>query len=130
MLKQEQIDHINIVNWFNYTYPDLEEDLHHFANERRCTVQEGRLLKRMGVKKGVADFFLAIPMNGRSGLWIELKVGSNKPSPEQMKFLARKILRGFDAACVIGAQAAKELISTYLKDFKPISAFILPKNCS
>jgi len=84
----------------------------------------------MGVKKGVADFFLAIPMNGKCGLWIELKVRKNKLTPEQTKFLARKTLRGFDAVCVHGAESAKEIISSYLKDFRPISTFTLPKNCS
>jgi len=118
MLKPEQIDHINVVNWFNEKYPELEEDLHHFANERRCTVQEGRTLKRMGVKKGVLDFFLAIPMNGKAGLWIELKVGNNKPTPEQMRFMVRKILMGYDAVCVHGQTAAKEIIKAYLKDYK------------
>ena len=56
-LGKEQIDHINIVNWFNYQFPELSEDLHHFANERTCSVQQGRILKRMGVKRGVSDFF-------------------------------------------------------------------------
>jgi len=27
----------------------------------------------MGVKKGVCDFFLAYPMNGYHGMWLELK---------------------------------------------------------
>lgn len=51
MIQHERIDHINIVNWFKRYYPELEEDFHHFANERRCTPQEGQMLKRMGVKK-------------------------------------------------------------------------------
>ena len=67
-LQREQIQHINVVNWFTYQYPDLTEDFHHFANERRCSVQHGRILKRMGVKKGVSDFFLAIPCKGYHGL--------------------------------------------------------------
>lgn len=116
-LQAEQVDHINIVNWFNYQYPELADDFHHFANERRCSVQQGRLLKRMGVKKGVADFFLALPQNGKAGLWIELKVGKNKPSKEQEEFLARKTARGYVAICVWGFESAKEFISTYLLEY-------------
>lgn len=113
-LNPEQIDHINLVNWFNHSYPDLQDDFHHFANERRCSIQQGRLLKRMGVKKGVSDFFLAVPRNGKSGLWIELKVGNGKLSNEQRKFIDRKILRNYDAVAVWGFEAAKEIIIAYL----------------
>jgi hypothetical protein len=116
-LQPEQIDHINIVNWFNYEFPELEPDFHHFANERKCSIQQGRTLKRMGVKKGVLDFLLALPLNGRAGLWIELKVGKNKPTKEQLEFAERKIARGYDAAFVWGFEAAKEVILNYLKEY-------------
>lgn len=117
MGQRERIDHINTVNWFKYHYPELDDDFHHFANERKCSPQEGQLLKRMGVKRGVADFFLAYPLNGKSGLWIELKVGTNKPSKEQQAFLDRKIERGYEAVCVWGTDAAREVISVYLRDY-------------
>lgn len=113
-LKPEQIDHINTVNWFNHNFPELEEDFHHFANERRCSVQEGRTLKRMGVKRGVADFFLALPCGNFHGLWIELKVGKGKLSSEQMSFLERKTARGYMAVPVWGFEAAQEIIKIYL----------------
>jgi hypothetical protein len=113
-LCQEDIHHINIVNWFHKEFPDLADDFYHFANERRCSVQQGRLLKRKGVKKGVADFFLALPCNGKSGLWVELKVGSGKLSPEQQRFLARMAVKGYEAVAVWGEEAAKAVILTYL----------------
>jgi hypothetical protein len=124
-LQPEQVDHINIVNWFNYQYPELADDFHHFANERKCSIQQGRLFKRMGVKKGVADFFLAYPIHGKAGLWLELKVGKNKPSKEQIEFGERKIQRGYQFAFVWGFDAAKEMLSTYLKDYIPNSDKIM-----
>lgn len=116
-MQPERIDHINTVNWFNHHFPELTEDFHHFANERRCSPQEGRMLKRMAVKRGVLDFFLAIPLNGRAGLWVELKVGKNKPTKEQLEFAERKIQRGYDAVFVWGTDAAREVIKTYLKPY-------------
>lgn len=113
-LKPEEIAHINVVNWFHYYYPELADDFHHFANERKCTVQQGRTLKRMGVKKGVADFFLAIPLKGKAGLWLELKIGKNKPTKEQEAFAQRKIMRHYEFAFVWGEDAAKEMIKNYL----------------
>lgn len=129
MPKPEQIDHINTVNWFKYHYPELDDDFHHFANERKfekkggAEFYAGKLLKRMGVKRGVADFFLALPLNGKAGLWIELKVGTNKPSKEQQSFLERKAQRGYEAVCVWGTEAACEAISAYLKNYRPTTNF-------
>ena len=122
-LQPEQIVHINIVNWFNYEFPELTDDFHHFANERLITPKggaehhEGRILKRMGVKKGVADFFLALPQYDKSGLWIELKVGKNTPKKEQKEFLLRKASRGYEAICAWGADEAKDVILDYLSDY-------------
>lgn len=116
-LRPEEVDHINTINWFNFEFPELEDDFHHFANERKCSVMEGRKLKRMGVKKGVLDFHLAIPLNGAHGLWIELKVGKGKLSPEQIEFIKRKTQRGYIAVAVWGFEAAKETILTYLRDY-------------
>lgn len=123
MAQPEQIDHINTVNWFKHHFPELEDDFHHFANERKIEKRggaeyyQGKILKRMGVKRGVPDFFLALPQNGKAGLWIELKVGKNKPSKEQQAFLDRKAKRGYEVACVWGTEAAREVIKTYLRDY-------------
>ena len=127
-LQPEQAEHINVVNWFNYQFPNLADDLHHFANERQCTVMQGRTLKRMGVKKGVSDFFLAIPVDGYAGFWLELKVGKNKLSPEQESFLKRKTERGYLCATCWGFEEAKELISLYLRNYNKYYPNTIQKN--
>jgi hypothetical protein len=127
-LQPEQAEQINIVNWFNYQFPELADDMHHFANERKCSVQQGRILKRMGVKKGVADFFLALPLDGYAGFWLELKVGKNKVTAEQQEFLNRKKARGYMCAACWGFDAAKELILAYLRNYNKNSAQDAPKN--
>ena len=53
--------HINIVTWFGYNYPKYADDLIHIANERKTSWNQGKILKKMGVKRGVPDLFLAIP---------------------------------------------------------------------
>ncbi len=113
-MNPEQIAQINLINWFKFTYPDYEDDIYHFANERVCSIQQGRTLKKMGVKKGVADFFIAVPQKNKSGLWIELKVNGNKPTQEQKEFLARMTLRGFLAVCALSENDAKIIIKSYM----------------
>jgi len=127
-LQAEQAEHINVVNWFAYQFPELADDFHHFANERKCSVQQGRTLKRMGVKKGVSDFFLAIPLDGYSGFWLELKVGKNKATPEQEAFMNRKTGRGYFCAACWGFEDAKELILTYLRNYKKNRTQDVPNN--
>lgn len=127
-LRPEEIDHINTVAWFEEEFPELAEDFHHFANERRCSVMEGRKLKRMGVRKGVLDFFLAVPSSGYHGLWVELKVNKGKLTPEQIAFIERKNARGYLALAVWGHDAAKEAILCYLKDYITSSSTDTPKN--
>jgi hypothetical protein len=116
-LKPEQQLQINIVNWFNFQFPELEPDFHHFANERKCSWQEGRTLKRMGVKRGVADLFLAYPTDDYAGLWIELKVGRNQVSKEQREFGDRKMSRGYQFFIVRSLDEAKGILLHYLCDY-------------
>ena len=133
-LRPEEIDHINTVNWFHHEFPELADDFHHFSNEhylipdaKGAYWQAGRKRTRMGVKKGVLDFHLALPLDGHHGLWLELKVGKNKPTPEQIAFMERKTARGYLCGCVWGHDAAKEFILTYLRNYKTIGADIEPK---
>lgn len=114
-MQAEQVAQVNIMNWLQYNYPDEYKDTLHIANERRCSIQQGVLLKKLGVKRGVSDMFMAVPRGGYSGLWIELKVGKGKPSKEQQEFLARMTLRGYMAACVWGYEGATEVIASYLE---------------
>jgi hypothetical protein len=105
------------MQWFHSQFPNLADDIHHFANERKCTGWYGKHLQAMGVKKGVADIFLAIPHNGYSGLWIELKVLKGKLSAAQKEFLSRKSTRGYLAVSAWGWEAAKEITLDYLKNY-------------
>jgi len=114
------------MNWVSYNLPDVFEDTHHFANQRSCSIQEGRKLKRMGVKRGVSDIFVAIPKNGKAGLWLELKVGSGKLSKEQSDFLERKKERGYDCHVAWGYSEAIDILLNYLE----ISSSDCNSNCT
>lgn len=128
MLKPEQIAHINVLNWFRHDFPELKEDFHHFANERECSQAQGATLKRMGVMAGVADFHLAYPVDRFHGLWLELKVGKNKLTGPQERFLKQKRLRGYVAEEARGFEEAQELILNYLRDYIITRTDIIRKN--
>lgn len=113
-MKEEDIAQINLINWFKHNFPHYKKDIHHFANQRKCTPQQGMLLKRMGVTKGVSDLHLALPTDNYHGMWLELKVGNGKPTKEQLEFLEQKRNRGYYATWVTGENNAKLEILNYL----------------
>lgn len=116
MLKAEDICNINVINWMREHYPKEEKLTLHIANERKCSPQQGRLLKRKGVKPGVSDLFIPIPNHGKSGLWVEIKVDNNYPSKEQKEFLENQVKNNFAAACCWENEACKRVIGNYLSD--------------
>ena len=72
-------------------------------------------LKAEGVKSGVSDIFLPVPTNEYHGLFLELKVGKNKPTEEQYDFMTAMNAVGYCAAWCIGWEAAVSIIEEYLK---------------
>lgn len=112
-LKPEQQLQIQVHEWFVLQFPNHKEEFHHFANERKCTRLYGHILQLMGVKTGVPDIFIDVPKKGYCGLWMELKVGNNKPTDAQKRFLARKSILGYATICVVGFDAAMAFIMEY-----------------
>lgn len=67
----------------------------HPANgEYRTKATAGRL-KKMGVRAGIPDLLLFLPMGKYHGMAMELKVGKNQPSPTQREWLARLERAGY-----------------------------------
>jgi hypothetical protein len=86
----------------------------HIANERRTSPQAGALLKRMGVKAGVSDIFIARPSRGYHGMFMEIKSEKGKVSPSQKAFLHNMKMEGYEVAVAYGADEAIAWIQAYL----------------
>lgn len=79
----------------------------------RNATTAGRL-KAEGVKSGVADIFLPWPTKWKHGLFLELKVGKNTPTKEQLLFLNEMEWLNYQAVWCIGWEAARDIIIKYL----------------
>lgn len=77
---------------------------------------EAAHLKRQGVRAGVPDLFVPVANNAHHGLFIEMKVGKNKPTDNQKQWLARLSAQGYEARVCWGATDAIETIKEYLAD--------------
>lgn len=76
--------------------------------------REARNLKRQGVKAGVSDIFLPLARGGYHGLFIEMKVGKNKPSDKQVEFINYANGQGYAAFVCYGFREAQTAITKYL----------------
>ena len=70
------------------TYLDFSEAIwFHSPNGGKRNLLEAVKLKKMGVKSGVPDCLILNQRHGFKGLAIELKVGKNQPTSNQMAFM-------------------------------------------
>ena len=95
-------------------YPCLEM-MFHIPNGGRRDAVTGAALKRRGVKAGVPDICLPFPRGKYHGLYIELKVGKNRPTETQKLWLDRLEYCGYAAVVCYGWRQAVEIIEKYLK---------------
>lgn len=72
-------------------------------------------LKRQGTKAGVSDIALPLPKGKYHGLYLELKVGKNKPSELQKEFLKYAKEKGYATFVCYGHEEAISVITEYLK---------------
>jgi len=74
----------------------------------------GARLKQEGVRRGVPDLMLARANSIYHGLYIELKIGSNKPSSEQEEFMRYLEHAGYRTVVHWDAESAIKTIEEYL----------------
>ena len=96
-------------------HPNLEPFIIHIANERKCSFARGKMLKKMGVRAGVADIFVMIPAGKYHGLWIEMKVLPNKPTESQLTFLEHAKSKGYKTSICYSCDEAIYTLKKYLK---------------
>ena len=95
-------------------YPELRW-LHAIPNGGRRDKAEAAHLKKQGVKPGVPDLCLPVPRGNFHGLYIEMKVGKNKPTENQNRWINGLKFNGYAVAICYSAAAARQIIIEYLQ---------------
>lgn len=81
---------------------------------------QGNMLRAQGVRAGVPDVFLELPVTPYHGLRIEFKrIGAAKPGDDQSIWHARLRSRGYYVAVCYGFEQAKAVTLEYLKGVEP-----------
>lgn len=87
----------------------------HIPNGGKRNPREAANLKRQGVRPGVPDLFVPVPMGERHGLFIEMKYGKNKATKAQVEWIKTLRLNGYGAYICYGAKNAIACIEEYLR---------------
>lgn len=95
------------------SYPELRL-MFHIPNGGARDYGTGIKLKRQGVKAGVPDIMLPAPRGSHAGLFIELKVGDNRPTVSQKHFLNALREAGYCCLVCYGSEEAITVIEAYL----------------
>ena len=101
----EQMSVMDWARWNQNAHPELEL-LHHCPNGGSRDKAEAVKLKQMGVKAGIPDLCLPVPMGVYSGLYIEMKYDTGRLEDSQKKMLKALAAAGH-------AETKEEAIALY-----------------
>lgn len=86
----------------------------HIPNEGKRSAVAGGILKRAGMQSGFPDLFIPKASKGYHGLFIEMKVGKNKPTERQNEWLKTLSEEGYAVCVRYGSADAIATIERYL----------------
>lgn len=108
-----------VITWWGHVHKRYglpEKALFAIPNGGARDIITGAKLKREGVRKGVLDLELVVASKGYHGLFLEMKVGDNKPSPDQKEYIEYLTQAGYKATVHWSSHSAIAEISDYLSD--------------
>lgn len=129
-LKPEQLEQIKLFEWLKLN-SKTKNCCFAIPNDGARLPRLGALMKRLGLKPGVSDIFIARPNNHCHGLFIELKAKDSKtgkyrkPSETQIEFLLEMNKMGYLCIVANGADEAIEIVEQYLNNV-PRETFSIP----
>jgi len=102
------------VAWFDQKYLGCKHLLFAIPNGGHRSKATAGILKSEGVRRGVAELFLAIPIMGTPGLFIEMKFKKGKQSAEQKAFQEQVEAVGYKYVVCCSESDFQETITSYL----------------
>lgn len=120
MRNPEHIEQVKLFDWLRYQSNINPELVFAFAipNGGQRNIRTAMNLKAEGVKRGVPDICLPVPKGKYHGLFIELKAGKNKPTPEQIHYIDFLSAGGYKAVVCYGFDEAREVILNYIRNYE------------
>lgn len=117
MMKKEDSELIKFFDWVGWQekIDPRFKSIYHIANERKTSWQAGKILKSKGVRAGVLDVCVPIPVRPYPGMYVELKIKPNKLSKEQSDFSQLMHAMGYAVRVAWSGDELIELVKSYIK---------------
>lgn len=112
----ESVEQQALFRWANFMsgkYPILLL-MYHIPNEGKRSRSTGARMKAEGLKPGVPDICLPVPVGQYHGLYIEMKAGKNTTTKNQDDWLEALSGQGYATAVCWGWEQAAVTITKYL----------------
>lgn len=107
---------VALTDYIAYKHPKLYKSIAFFAipNGGARSPATGAMLKAEGVRRGVFDLMVCVSRGIFHGLFIELKAGNNKLTPEQKIFMEARIADDYSCVVCYSVASAIEELEKYL----------------
>ena len=109
--RSETDEQITVVEWCDA----MRIPIAHVPNEGKRSPVAGRIMKRMGLRKGFPDLFVPLPRGGFHGLFVEMKAKGGKTTKEQEEWLSLLNQQGYAVCVAVGANEGIEKIKRYVR---------------
>ena len=112
-----------VVSWFKRQYPEYRECIFAIPNGSFLSgdkVKRGKQMNRLkkeGLKVGVSDLFIAVPLRGFHGMFIEMKDEGKTAcsvSESQKRHISVMKAMKYKAGWCAGFDSAREFINDYM----------------
>lgn len=113
----EHASQVQVIDWWSvarHKWLLPEYALFAVPNGGHRDVITGARLKSEGVRRGIPDLMLAVVTEVAPGLYLEMKAGKNKPSPEQVQVIDYLRRQGYHVCICYSSQEAVTAINGYL----------------
>ena len=112
MKTQESDLQIMCVKWFRMQYPNTV--IASIPNGGKRNVITASILKQEGALAGMPDLIIPCARKGYNGLFIEMKFGKNRLSPNQIEVMIKLRQEGYLTAVCYTFDEFVELCNEYL----------------
>lgn len=114
----ESDEQIALIKWWRMQYPQFVNLLFHIPNGGKRNIPTAIRFKKEGVVAGVADLFLAIPVDQWHGHFIELKRRKGGQLSEAQKRFGYEVRQqGYLYSVCHGWHEAMHIITLYMRNY-------------
>lgn len=111
----EHTEQVTLIQWFDMHHWKYRRRLFAIPNGTFCNPITKKNMVLEGLRKGVSDLCLPVPIAPYHGLYIELKdIDGKGPTPEQRDWIAFFKEQGYAALVCYGFYEASQSINAYL----------------